>query len=210
MNTQLILLGSLCAILVAANAAGSKMISLGPLAASATVFAYALTFLITDLASELYGKKTAAKFVKIGFGAVLLSVVFFKVALLAPPASFYAGQKAFESVFSVSPRLLLGGLTAYLVSQHLDIRIYHFFKKLTRGRHMWLRNNGSTIVSQFVDTCIFIGISFYGIVGSLWPLILGQYLIKLVIAVLDTPIMYGIVYFVKRKVLQKATTTPST
>jgi len=197
-NTKLLLIGSLCAVLVAANAAGSKMISVGPLAASATVFAYALTFLITDLVSELYGKKTANRFVLIGFVSVLLSVVFFKLALLAPPASFYQGQKAFEAIFSASPRLLLGGLTAYLVSQHLDIQIFHFFKKLTKGKHMWLRNNGSTLCSQFIDTCIFITVAFYGVI-PLWPVILGQYLIKVGIALLDTPVMYGLVYLIRKK-----------
>lgn len=192
------LVGIYVAVLVAANAAGSKLIAVGSLAASATVFAYAISFLVTDLASELYGKRVASQFVVAGFVGVLLAVGFFRIATVAPPASFYADQEAFEAVFQTSWRLLLGGFMAYLISQFLDIQIYHFLKKLTRDRHMWIRNNASTVCSQFVDTTVFITVAFYGIVDSLWPLILGQYAIKIVIAALDTPILYGLVYLIRK------------
>ena len=102
------------AVLVAANAAGSKLIAVGPLAASATVFAYAISFLITDVTSELYGKRVANQFVIIGFVGVLLAVAFFKIAILAPPASFYDSQSAFEAVFKTTGRLLAGGLAGVL------------------------------------------------------------------------------------------------
>ena len=192
------LLGAFVGLLVAANAAGSKLISVGPLVASATVFAYAFTFPITDVVAEIYGKSLARRFVVIGLFAVLGAVLFFQLAIHAPAASFYASQEAFESVFNVSARLLLGGFLGYIVSQFLDIQVYHFFKALTKDRYMWLRNNASTAISQFVDTSIFISIAFYGVVENLFPIILGQYLIKVVIAALDTPLVYLIVYFIRK------------
>ena len=133
-----------------------------------------------------------------GFLGVLVAVLFYRIALVAPPASFYENQAAFEAVFSTTWRLLIGGLAAYLVSQFLDIHIYHLLKVATRGRFMWLRNNGSTVISQFVDTMIFITVAFYGVVDNLWGLILGQYVIKLIIALLDTPVLYGMVYLIRR------------
>ena len=196
---QLLLMGIYVSVLTAANAGGSKIIAVGSLAASATVFSYAFSFLVTDVVSEIYGKKTADRFVIIGFFGVLLAVLFFRVAIIAPPASFYKDQKAFESIFNVSTRLLIGGFSAYLISQFVDVRLYHYFKKLTRGRHMWLRNNASTLCSQFIDTTIFITISFYGIFDNLWPIIFGQYLIKIIIALIDTPIIYLVVYIMKKR-----------
>lgn len=194
----LYLLGVFVALLVAANAGGSKLIAVGQLAASATVFAYAFTFPVTDIVAELYGRKTATQFVFIGFLGVLGAVLFFQIAIHAPPAAFYQHQEAFEFVFNVSSRLLVGGFLAYLISQVLDIHIFHFLKRLTKGRHLWFRNNLSTACSQLVDTTIFITIAFYGVVENIWPIIFGQYIIKLIIAAVDTPLVYGVVYFIRK------------
>ena len=119
-----VLAGVFAGLLVAANAAGSKLIQVGPFAASATVFAYAFTFLITDVISEVFGKRAATTTVWTGFGAVVLGVLFFQVAILAPPASFYSSQEAFESVFTTTGRILIGGLSAYIISQLLDVHIF--------------------------------------------------------------------------------------
>lgn len=185
------------ALLVTANAAGAKMIALfGGLVASATVFPYALTFVFTDVVSELYGKKAGRLAVLVGFAGLLLSVVFFNIALWAPPASFWDLQDAYEATLGPTFRLMLGGWTSYLVSQHLDVYLFHFFKKLTRGKHLWFRNNASTLISQFVDTCIFITIAFYG-VFPLANAIAGQYLIKVIIAAVDTPVVYLAVHYLR-------------
>jgi len=186
------------ALLVAANAAGAKIIAVGDLAASATVFVYALTFLVTDIVSDVYGKKAAHKLVVYGFISVILAVLIYQLAIVAPPAPFFQNQEAYESVFGVTWRLLLGGLAAYLISQFLDIRIFHYIREKTNAKHLWLRNIASTVISQFVDTVIFITVAFYGVFDDLFALILGQYLIKLVIALLDTPFAYLGINIVKR------------
>ena len=186
------------ALLVASNAAGSKMISLPfGLAASATVFPYALSFLFTDVISEVFGKKAATMALRIGLLGVLLSVGFFSISIWAPAASFWDRQEAFELTLGLAPRLLLGGIVSYLVSQHLDVWIFHRLRELTEGRHLWLRNNASTLISQFVDTCIFISIAFYGIF-PIFEAIVGQYLLKLIIALLDTPLAYLAIGMTKR------------
>lgn len=188
------------ALLVASNAAGSKMIALGDnLAASATVFPYALSYLFTDVISELYGKEAGNIAVRIGFLGLLISVIFFTIAIFAPAASFWENQVAYEKTLGLGPRLLAGGWLSYLISQHLDVWLFHKIRSLTGKKHLWLRNNGSTFISQFVDSCIFITVAFYGLF-PIFPAIIGQYLIKLIIALLDTPMVYLAVKYLGRHI----------
>lgn len=195
---QFLLLGLFVSILVASNAGGSKLIAFGPTIASATVVSYALSFLITDVTSEVYGREVANRFVIIGFLGALLGVGFFAITTALPPASVYQDQEAFAKVFALSPRILLGGFTSFLVSQFLDIRLFHAIKKITNGKYLWLRNTGSTIISQFIDSIIFITVSFYGVIDGLLPLIIGQYTIKIIIAILDTPLVYLFSHLIRK------------
>lgn len=185
-------------LLVVTNAIGAKLIEIGPFVASATVFVYAFSFLITDVVSEIYGKKAANLFVWYGFITVIIAVVLFQLALWAPVAPFFEAQESYEEVFASSWRVLVGGLVAYLVSQFNDVWVFHKVKKATGGKHLWLRNNVSTIGSQMIDTIIFITIAFYGVVPDLLSLMIGQYVIKLIIAVLDTPFIYLAVAFLRK------------
>jgi hypothetical protein len=185
-----ILVGLNVALLVASNAAGAKMIAL-PLgmSASATVLPYILSFVVTDLINEYFGKSGAKLAVHIGFGTVVVSAVLFSLALHAPPAVGWHGQEAFQAVFGLSPRILLGGWLAYLSSQYLDVSIFQRIRAITGERKFWLRKNGSTLVSQFIDSIVFMSVAFYG-VFPLGQAILGQYLIKVAIVLLETPLSY--------------------
>ena len=107
----------------------------------------------------------------------------------APFATDYSEQ--FSSVLGLVPRVVLASMVAYLLSQHHDVFAFNFWKTKTKGRHLWLRNNLSTMVSQAIDTGVFITIAFYGVMDIV-PLLIGQYVIKLIIAVLDTPFIYFI------------------
>ena len=161
----------------------------GSLTASATVFSYALSFTFTDIISELYGVEKAKLAVRIGFLGLFVSVGFFMISIHAPAANYWKDQEAYASVLGHGPRLLIGGWTSYMVSQHIDVWIFHRLKVMTGGRYLWLRNNASTLISQFIDTCIFITIAFYG-TFPIKDAIIGQYIIKLIIALIDTPIVY--------------------
>jgi len=167
----------------------------------AGVVAYAATFTITDIISEVYGKRAAAIVVFVGFITQLLIPLYSFTAIILPIASFqkeYA--KLFNKVFSVAPNIVIASIVAYLISQNHDIWAFHLWKELTRGKYLWLRNNASTIVSQLIDTVIFITLAF-GVLPSIiggvfvpWGLIpymiLGQYIVKVIIALLDTPVVY--------------------
>lgn len=181
-------------LVIASNVAGSKLIALPlELAASATVISYMLSFVLLGSIAELFGRAQARLVVNLGLGAMALSVTFFELAIHLPAAPVWTHQPEFEQVLGSVPRLLAGGWTAYLVGQHLDVWGF-FLLKRTRlgGELLWLRSWGSTLLGQLIDTAIFITIAFAG-TAPLLPTIAGQYLVKLVIASLTTPLVYAAV-----------------
>jgi uncharacterized integral membrane protein (TIGR00697 family) len=181
-------------LVISSNAAGSKLIGLPfGLAASATVISYMLSFVLLGSIAELFGRHYARLVVNLGLAAMAISVAFFELAIHLPAADFWSHQLAFDQVLGSSPRLLLGGWSAYLLGQHLDVWGFFLIKRTRFGADkLWLRSWGSTLIGQFIDTFVFITIAFYGDV-PLIPAIIGQYLVKLVIASATTPIIYAAV-----------------
>jgi uncharacterized integral membrane protein (TIGR00697 family) len=187
-------------LLVASIAGGSKLLEIGPFTFAATVISYAFTFLVTDVTSELFGKRAANTVVLNGFIGMILAFTFFQIVLHAPPSDSFELQEAYEEVFDVAWRFVFGGIVAYVVSQYLDVALYHKMRKITKGKYLWVRNNFSTLISQAVDTVIFITIAFYGRSDNLIHLYAGQYIVKLLIAFSDTFFIYGIVFWLRKKV----------
>lgn len=189
-----IAIGVFASLTVLANLLAVKTIAFGPLIAPAAVLVYASTFLLTDILSELYGEEKARLAVWTGFVAniVMLVSVLIAVRWSASPVMDPQLALSFDAVFGFAPRIVAASMIAYLVSQHHDVWAYSFWRKKTGGRHMWLRNNASTMASQGIDTLIFITLAFYGIVPNsvLLQMMAGQYVIKILIAALDTPFIY--------------------
>ncbi len=183
--------------LVIAAVISSKIISLGPIVVPAGILAYCLTFVASDVISEIWGKNRARQVVTGGFVALVVCLGLIHLALAWPAAPFWEGRESFEEVLGATPRIILASLAAYLVSQNHDVWAFHFWKKAFQGRHLWLRNNLSTSVSQILDSTIFICIAFWGIMPVM-PMILGQILVKLLIALLDTPVVYFLVWLLKK------------
>jgi len=190
--------------LIVANIIAVKLVSIGGWVVPAGVIAYPLTFLFTDVIAELYGRKIASKVVWVGFGASVLMVILVFGGKLLPPASFWEGQSAYEFILGMLPRITLASVIAYLVSQHHDVFAFHFWRQKTKGRLLWLRNNASTMVSQVLDTGVFITIAFWGTVptATLTNMLLSQYIIKLVIAACDTPFCYMLVGLLRERIKQ--------
>lgn len=172
--------------LIVSNLLGAKMISIGDLTMPAGTIGYAATFLITDVVGELWGKKEANDLVFKGFISLLFCNIFIKIALILPAAF---SCDAFNQVFNMSSRIILGSVIAYLISQFLDVTIFHKLRTIA-PRHKFIRNNASTLTSQFVDTAIFVVIAFYGIADNIVTIIFGTYIAKVIIALLDTPFFY--------------------
>ncbi len=154
--------------LVLAAVMASKIIVVGPLVVPAGVLAYCLTFLVTDVISEIWGKERAQTVVMGGFVALVLVFVLTGISILWPPAPFWPHQQAYETILGSSARIMVASLIAYIVSQYHDVWAFHFWKRLTGDRFLWFRNNASTIVSQLVDSVVFITIAFSGVVLCRW------------------------------------------
>ncbi len=187
----IVLLTAHSALLVASNAAGSKIIQLPwGLAASATVVSYIASILILDSIAELYGKHFSRMVINVGLGAIILSVLFFQLVLVLPSASFWHHQGAFDSVLGSTPRILLGGWVAYMVGQNLDLSTFLMIKATRFGANkLWFRTWASTAISQLIDSAIFMTIAFAGEI-PLIPAIAGQYAVKILIMTISTPFIY--------------------
>lgn len=188
-------------LLTTANVIAVKPISVGPFTFPAATLTYALTFLVTDTIAEIWGKEWARRLVWSGFIVSLLSALFIRLAIALPGSSFWEDQPAFQSVLGANARVVFGSMVAYLISQMHDVWAFQWWRQKTRGRHLWLRNTASTLVSQLIDTSIFISIAFYGVWGgidALIPAIIGQYSAKVLIAFADTPLIYAAVAWVRR------------
>ena len=170
---------------------------------SAGILPYPLTFLVTDLISELYGQKKATLVVLSGFVASMFVLLFLWLGgqFNAIPSSI-VNDDIYNSVFQNAWRIIAASMIAYLFAQFIDVRIFHFWKRLTNGKHLWLRNNGSTIASQLVDTTLVIMILFVGVWDSdqIYSAIIDGWLFKMLMAAIDTPIIYGIIHLLKGKV----------
>ena len=170
---------------------------------SAGILPYPLTFLVTDLISELYGQKKANLVVFSGFVASMFVLLFLWLGgqFNAIPSSI-VNDDIYNSVFQNAWRIIAASMIAYLFAQFIDVRIFHFWKRLTNGKHLWLRNNGSTIASQLVDTTLVIMILFVGVWESdqIISAIIDGWLFKMLMAAIDTPIIYGIIHLLKGKI----------
>lgn len=170
---------------------------------SVGVLPYPITFLITDLISEVFGKKKANQVVTAGIFASFFSMGIILVADRVPsiPES-PVDDGLFRKVFSLSPLAVLASMIAYLCAQYVDIAIYHFWKRITKGRMLWLRNNFSTFSSQFIDTFTVVGLlCIFGVLP--WDLfsglVISGFLFKVFIAALDTPLLYLFVYILRKR-----------
>ena len=203
----IILIGIFIASLVTCNLIANKFVTINlgfkVFIVSAGILPYPLTFLVTDLISEIYGQKKANLVVFSGFVASIfvLSFLWLGAQFNSIPSPII-DDFTYNAVFQNAWRLITASMAAYLFAQFIDVRVFHFWKKLTNGKHLWLRNNGSTIASQLIDTTLVISILFVGVwdANQILSAIIDGWIFKMLMALLDTPIIYAIIYFLKRKI----------
>lgn len=173
---------------------------IGGVAVPAGFVAIAVAFLVSDLMSELYGKEFAHKTVNATVVALGIAWALIWTAIYLPVAPFFDAHDAYTLTLGSSGSIIVASIVTVLISQHIDVSVFHRIRSATNGDHRWARNLGSTSVSQLVDTVIFITLAFavfptfftgdpvYGM--ALLSLIVGQYAVKLGVALLDTPLFY--------------------
>ena len=161
---------------------------------SVGILPYPITFLVTDIISEIYGREKANRVVMVGF---ISSIFIMGVVMVGDMVSATrwspVDDSVFHRVFGLFGPAVFASMTAYITAQFIDIRIFHFWKRKTNNRHLWLRNNGSTIFSQLIDTLsvLFLLCSF-GVIDwvRFYPLLLNGFLFKVLVALIDTPFFY--------------------
>ena len=161
---------------------------------SVGILPYPITFLVTDLISEIFGSKAANRVVIAGIFASFFSMGILLIAGVVPALpNSPIDDATFTKVFALSPIAVLASMMAYLFAQFIDIRIYHFWKNLTKGKHLWLRNNFSTFASQFIDTFTVVGLlCIFGVLpwNAFLGLLISGVVFKILVALIDTPLLY--------------------
>ena len=203
----LVLSGIFIASLVTCNLIANKFVSVDlgfkVFIVSAGILPYPLTFLVTDLISELYGQKKANLIVFSGFVASVFVLMFLWLgSQFSAISGSIVDDITYDSVFQNAWRVIAASMIAYLFAQFIDIRIYHFWKKKTKGKLLWLRNNFSTFTSQFIDsfTVIFLLCSFEALPwNSFLGLLVSAFIFKVLVALIDTPLLYLGVYLFRKK-----------
>ena len=185
--------------IVLANLQGPKLTEIFGLQTSLGVIFYSSIFFATDVLSENYGKDAARKAVNMGFVVSIIVLLMLSIALLYQPstrpetAAFSSDiHEAFQTIVNFTPRFIFGSLLAYYIAQRFDVWAFHKIKSMTGDKWLWLRNNGSTMASQLLDTAVYSLVAWWGIVSLKEALLLGaaKYIFKLVIAAFDTVFIY--------------------
>jgi queuosine precursor transporter len=175
------------------NLQGPKLTMVFGMHTSLGTIIYSGIYFATDLLSERYGRQEAQRAVLLGFATSVILVVVMSVSLLfVPSVAARSVHDAMVLIFGFTPRFVFGSLFAYLISQSFDVWVFHYLKRKTKGRHLWLRNNVSTLVSQAIDTVLYSLVVWWGVVQLKMAIHLGlaKYLFKFVIALFDTPFIY--------------------
>ena len=153
------------------------------------VLVFSITYLLTDIVNEKFGRKETQKMILIAFVSQIAMVFFFWLGVKFPPAPFWTIQGTWEQIFNLVPRITIASWIAFMITENFDAYVYSWFKKLTKGRYLWTRNAFSSIPALLLDSLIFIPIAFLGVMPIL-PLIVGQTAIKWLVGLVNIPFMY--------------------
>jgi hypothetical protein len=186
--------------LLVSNIIAGKLMQIAGIVFPSAVILFPITYILGDVFTEVYGFRKARSVIWIGFGANLLMSAIFLCAIALPYPAFFKAQDAYATVLGMTPRIVVASLIAYWAGEFANSITLSALKKLTRGRFLWTRTIGSTIIGQGLDTVIFIAISFVGTVpaGVLFQLMAAQYLFKVAYEVVLTPVTYLVVARIKR------------
>ncbi len=195
--------------MVMVNTLGTKIISILGIRVSVGIFFVPVLFLVTDIIGEVFGRAEASRFVNMATIMLVVLFVMMGVCIAIPPNESWGMQEQYAMVFGSSLRMTIASLVSFVVSQQLDVLMFSFWGKVTKGKHLWIRNNLSTIVSQLIDTTIFEFIAFWHLndkftTSYIISLIIPYWLFKVVFALLDTPFCYLGVWWLRGKKPEEA------
>src|SRR3990167_6914671 len=195
-------------MLVGMNLLGGKIITIFGVAGSVAVFIVPLTFAITDISTELYGRKFTRQLTLAGMMTLVALMIYSAIFVLLPPNSRFAADEAYRTIFGSSLRIIIASIAAFGLAQLQDVFIFEKIRKMTKGKWLWVRTNVSTFASEVVDTTVFMFIAFYMITPKFDALfvikmIIPYLLLKIAFAILITPVVYAGVRLLKQKNTQE-------
>jgi uncharacterized integral membrane protein (TIGR00697 family) len=166
--------------------------------APAAVLIFAVTFLLLDIVNEKFGRAETQRMIVIALFSQIAVSLFSFIIVRSTPAPFFTNQQAIETIFGSVPRIVVASLIAFYISENVDAYLFQWFKKLTHDKHLWMRNVFSGGPAMFLDSAIFITLAFYGTLPIL-TLIIGQTVVKWIVAIIDIPFMYLSRYVMDKK-----------
>jgi uncharacterized integral membrane protein (TIGR00697 family) len=185
--------------LITANIIAVKVIGIGPVILPVAIIVFPISYIFGDILTEVYGYRLARKVIWLGFICNLIFVFFAWVGQILPPASFWEKQEAYKSILGYAPRLLIASFCGYLVGEFANSFVLAKMKILTRGRWLWSRTIGSTVVGEGLDTAVFITLAYIGTASFVPIMILYHWLIKTGYEAVATPFTYAVVNYLKKK-----------
>lgn len=188
-------------ILIVSNVASSKILLLGPFTFDGGTILFPISYIFGDVLTEVYGYARARRVIWTGFFMTILAALVFWLVGLLPAAPDWAGQAAYDQILGVVPRIVLGSVVAFVVGEFVNSYVMARMKVEMKGKQLWIRTIGSTLVGQALDTTLFVLIAFGGVFSPelLWIIIISNYIFKVGTEVLFTPLTYAVVGALKRK-----------
>lgn len=200
---EMILFALFITSMVLVNTIGTKIISLFNIRLSVGIFFMPILFVVTDIIGEVKGKKRALFFVRVSIFMLIFLFLMVALCVSIPPHPSYELNDQYRAIFGSTLRMTIASLISFIISQNIDILIFSLVKKITKEKHLWIRNNVSTMTSQLIDTIIFMFVAFYHIspkfdAAFIFSLILPYWGFKVLFALLDTPLCYLGVKWLKK------------
>ncbi|MBB6063215.1 hypothetical protein HNP65_001679 [Thermosipho japonicus] len=187
----ILLTGLFTAVIIISNIIAGKLVNIGPFVITLSVLIYPLSFGISNIIFEVYGSNIAKKVIKIGFLASLILVAYSYLVIFYPPSNIFDKNDAYITVFNSTPRIILASFLAYLSAQYTNIWAFNLPKRLFKYENITFRNVFSMVITQFIDSIVFVVVSFFGLydLNVLFNMILSQYIVKLALSILNSPII---------------------
>ena len=188
-------------VLLVSNVASSKILVLGPFTFDGGTILFPLSYIFGDILTEVYGYARSRRVIWTGFAMILLASAVFMIVGALPPAADWTGQAAYDQILGLTPRIVAASLTAYFFGEFSNSFILAKMKILTSGKYLWMRTIGSTLVGEGFDTVIFVLVAFWGVLPSelLWTIIVSNYIFKVGVEILFTPVTYAVANFLKKR-----------
>lgn len=188
-------------ILIVSNVASSKILVLGPFTFDGGTILFPVSYIFGDILTEVYGYARARRVIWTGFVMTCLAALVFYVVGKLPAAADWGGQAAYDQILGIVPRIVLGSVVAFVAGEFANSYIMARMKVEMKGKQLWIRTIGSTLIGQALDTSIFVLIAFGGIFSPelLWLIMISNYIFKVGVEVIFTPVTYALVGFLKRK-----------